>query len=276
MTETVKRFAFAIVAAPVFLAVTYVGGWLFGVMMVAIMILIQREMISMMSMQGFRPNPYLTYAFGLAIVSFSIWDQAVPALLVMLLAFITVETLNKEHRNLYRMMSTLYCSMYAPVAVLTMIAMRLGQSEYSGFFLFMVMCLMIWGNDSLAYYGGRLFGKHLMAPHMSPKKTWEGFAAGFLGAGLAFALAFVLSNLLGVMDPKFAAPFTWQQAWPMIILASVFGPIGDLAESKVKRAAGAKDSSNLLPGHGGFWDRFDSMLLVAPALYLYILLMHLW
>ena len=272
MTETVKRFLFAIVAAPAFLIITWLGGWWFGAMMVAIMLLIQREMISLMSMQGFRPNPVLTYAFGLTIVSFAIWDYAVPALLVMLLAFVSAETLNKEHRNLYRMMSTLYCSMYAPVAALTMIAMRHGQSEYAGFFLFLLMCFMIWGNDSLAYYGGRMFGKHLMAPHMSPKKTWEGFASGFLGAGLAFALAFLITDL----HPSFAAPFTWQQAWPMILLASVFGPIGDLAESKVKRAAGAKDSANLLPGHGGFWDRFDSMLLVAPALYLYILLLALY
>jgi phosphatidate cytidylyltransferase len=150
--------------------------------------------------------------------------------------------------------------------------MRHGQSDYAGFFLFLLMCFMIWGNDSLAYYGGRMFGKHLMAPHMSPKKTWEGFAAGFLGAGLAFVVAFLLTDL----HPSFAAPFTWQQAWPMILLASVFGPIGDLAESKVKRAAGAKDSSTLLPGHGGFWDRFDSMLLVAPAMYLYILLLALF
>lgn len=272
MTETVRRTLFAAIAAPAFLFVIWLGGWMFATMMVLLMLLIQREMISMMSMQGFRPNPVLTYAFGLVIVSFAMWDYAIPALLVMLIAFITVETLNKEHRNLYRMMSTLYCSMYAPVAVLTMIAMRHGASEYSGFFLFMLMCVMIWGNDTFAYYGGRLFGRHLMAPHLSPKKTWEGFASGFIGAGLAFAVAFLITDL----HPSFAAPFTWQQAWPMILLASVFGPIGDLAESKVKRAAGAKDSANLLPGHGGFWDRFDSMLLVAPAIYLYILLLSLF
>lgn len=270
MTETVRRTLFAALAAPAFLFVIWLGGWPFATMMVLLMLLIQREMISMMSMQGFRPNPFLTYAFGLVIVSFAMWPYAIPALLVMLLAFISVETLNKEHRNLYRMMSTLYCSMYAPVAVLTMIAMRHGASEYSGFFLFMLMCVMIWGNDTFAYYGGRLFGRHLMAPHLSPKKTWEGFASGFIGSAFAFVLAFTVFTVIAT------PPLPWQHAWPLILLASIFGPIGDLAESKVKRAAGAKDSANILPGHGGFWDRFDSMLLVAPAIYLYILLLPLF
>lgn len=265
MTETARRFLFAIVAAPVFAFVMIVGGWAFGALMVAIMILIQREMIRLLDSQGFRPNPFLTYAFGLTILSFSIWDHAIPALLVMLLAFVSAETLNREHRNLYRMMSTLYCSMYAPVAVLTMIAIRHGQSPFSGFFMLVLMFLMIWGNDTFAYYGGRLFGRHLMAPHLSPKKTWEGFAFGFLGAGVAFAL--------GYWAMGGYAPAEWTQTWPLVILVSVFGPIGDLAESKVKRVAGAKDSSNLLPGHGGVWDRFDSALLVAPAVYLYMFLM---
>jgi len=160
--------------------------------------------------------------------------------------------------------------MYAPVAFLTMIAMRHGASDYSGFFLFLLMCLMIWGNDTFAYYGGRTFGRHLMAPHLSPKKTWEGFASGFIGSAIAFVLAFTVFTVIAT------PPFPWQHAWPLILLASIFGPIGDLAESKVKRAAGAKDSANILPGHGGFWDRFDSMLLVAPAVYLYILLLPLF
>jgi phosphatidate cytidylyltransferase len=265
MTDFNRRFVFALVAAPAFAYVLYAGGWIFGALMVVLVIAIQREMIRLLDSQGFRPNAVLTYAFGLTILSFSIWDYAIPALLVMLLAFVTAETLNREHRNLYRMMSTLYCSMYAPVAVLTMIALRHGESPYSGFFMLFLMYLMIWGNDTFAYFGGRFFGRHLMAPHLSPKKTWEGFAFGFLGAGAAFGLMFLF---LGD-----SAPASVGQLWPLILLVSVFGPIGDLAESKVKRVAGAKDSSNLLPGHGGAWDRFDSALLVAPAVYLYIQLL---
>lgn len=268
MTDSTRRIAFALVAAPAFTFVLYTGGWIFGALMVAMVIAIQREMIRLLDSQGFRPNAVLTYAFGLTILSFSVWDHAIPALLVMLLAFVTAETLNREHRNLYRMMSTLYCSMYAPVAVLTMIALRHGESPFAGFFLLFLMMFMIWGNDTFAYFGGKLFGRHLMAPHLSPKKTWEGFAFGFLGAAAAFGILFAVYG-----D---ASSATMGQLWPLILLVSVFGPIGDLAESKVKRVAGAKDSSNLLPGHGGVWDRFDSALLVAPAVYLYILLLPLF
>lgn len=268
MTDSTRRIAFALVAAPAFTFVLYTGGWMFGALMVALVIAIQREMIRLLDVQGFRPNAVLTYAFGITILSFSIWDYAIPALLVMLLAFVTAETLNREHRNLYRMMSTLYCSMYAPVAVLTMIALRHGASPDAGFFLLFLMFLMIWGNDTFAYFGGRLFGRHLMAPHLSPKKTWEGFAFGFVGAAAAFGLMYLV---LGGQAPASMAELS-----PLILLVSVFGPIGDLAESKVKRAAGAKDSSNLFPGHGGAWDRFDSALLVAPAVYLYILLLPLF
>lgn len=268
MTDSLRRIAFAVVAAPAFTFVLYLGGWVFGALVVAIVIAIQREMIRLLDSQGFRPNPILTYAFGLTILSFSIWDHAVPALLVMLLAFVTAETLNREHRNLYRMMSTLYCSMYAPVAGLTLIALRHGDAPQAGFFLLFLMFFMIWGNDTFAYFGGRQFGRHLMAPHLSPKKTWEGFAFGFLGSTVAFGLVYLVLGGIATVP-------VWQ-FWPLILLVSVFGPIGDLAESKVKRVAGAKDSSDLFPGHGGVWDRFDAVLLVAPAVYLYILLLPLF
>ncbi len=234
--------------------------------MTVVGLLIQREMIALTSAMGYRPNPWLTYAFGLTIISFAFWSHAVPGLLFMLLAFITVETLNKEHRNLLRQMSTLYCSMYAPVAMLTFIALRNHMPDPDGFFFLLLTLAMVWGNDSFAYYGGRTFGRHLMAPHLSPKKTWEGFAAGVAGAAVAFWVVYQL--VPGVSVPM-------NLTWPLIFVASVFGPIGDLAESKVKRAAGAKDSSTLLPGHGGVFDRFDSLLLVGPAVYLYLRLLQI-
>jgi phosphatidate cytidylyltransferase len=100
-----------------------------------------------------------------------------------------------------------------------------------------------------------------MAPHLSPKKTWEGFVFGFSGAALGLYLVTLIYPDSIVTMPKF---------WPLIFLISIFGPIGDLTASKLKRAAGAKDSSNLLPGHGGFLDRFDSILLASPVMYIYL------
>jgi phosphatidate cytidylyltransferase len=121
---------------------------------------------------------------------------------------------------------------------------------------------MIWGNDIAAYFGGRTFGKHKMAPHISPKKTWEGFASGFIGSFIGFGFAVLILNEGNNM--------TWYSILAMVLLTGIFGPIGDLTASKFKRAAEIKDSSTLLPGHGGFYDRFDSTLVVAPAILIYL------
>lgn len=120
----------------------------------------------------------------------------------------------------------------------------------------------IYLNDSLAYATGRLFGKHKLIPSVSPKKTWEGFIGGMVGAAL-------LTNLLvyllepGLYDLRLTIIFT-----ALSVLASVLATLGDLFESKLKRAAEVKDSGAILPGHGGVLDRTDAMLFVAPVLYL--------
>lgn len=120
----------------------------------------------------------------------------------------------------------------------------------------------IYLNDSLAYATGRLFGKHKLIPSVSPKKTWEGFIGGIVGTVL-------LTNLLvyllepGLYDLHQAILFT-----SLSVLASILATLGDLFESKLKRAAEVKDSGNILPGHGGVLDRTDAMLFVAPVLYL--------
>lgn len=111
---------------------------------------------------------------------------------------------------------------------------------------------VIWSTDTAAYEVGRRWGKHKLAPHISPNKTWEGAWAGLAVGGILGLLAALITT---------AAP--WLAAFLVSLLISGLGQLGDLVESKVKRLAGVKDSGKLLPGHGGVLDRFDSLLLAS-------------
>ncbi len=121
----------------------------------------------------------------------------------------------------------------------------------------------IWICDSAAFFVGKAIGKHKLFPRVSPKKSWEGAVAGFIASAIAF---WQFCHAFLPMIPEIHA---------VILGASigVVGQIGDLAESLYKRDAGIKDSSNLIPGHGGFYDRFDSALFVAPLMYIYLVLL---
>lgn len=114
-----------------------------------------------------------------------------------------------------------------------------------------------WLGDAFAYFSGRRFGKHLLAPHISPKKTWEGSIGGLLGA-VATGVGCV--PLLGLPIPL------WGGA-AIGIIAGIIGPLGDLAESQIKRQLGVKDVGSILPGHGGMLDRIDSVLFMLPIVY---------
>ena len=118
----------------------------------------------------------------------------------------------------------------------------------------------IWVCDTAAYFGGLTFGRHRLFERVSPKKSWEGAIFGFFGALLAMIAARSL-----VLDY-----LRLQDAVIIGAIVGVFGQIGDLVESRFKRDAGVKDSSALIPGHGGVYDRFDSLVFVAPIVYLYI------
>lgn len=120
-------------------------------------------------------------------------------------------------------------------------------------------------SDTGAYFVGRTFGRHKMAPRTSPKKSWEGAAGGVLGAVLATAVLLGLIRLFGWED---AYPMAgWRVYLPLAAALSVVGQVGDLIESMIKREAGIKDSSGIFPGHGGVLDRCDGILFAAPALY---------
>jgi phosphatidate cytidylyltransferase len=119
--------------------------------------------------------------------------------------------------------------------------------------------LLIWANDTGAYLAGASFGRHRLMGSISPKKTWEGFFGGFV---IAASVAWILSGWLGVVDTA---------GWITVsVIISVAGTYGDLIESMLKRSAGVKDSGSILPGHGGFLDRFDSTIISFPLVYLFI------
>jgi phosphatidate cytidylyltransferase len=119
--------------------------------------------------------------------------------------------------------------------------------------------ILIWAFDSGAYLIGMSIGKHRLMERISPKKSWEGFFGGMI---IAAIVAWIFSGWLGIIDRK---------GWIMVsVIISIAGTYGDLVESMLKRSIGVKDSGTIMPGHGGFLDRFDSVIISFPLVYLYI------
>jgi phosphatidate cytidylyltransferase len=142
---------------------------------------------------------------------------------------------------------------FALLALMPVIADRLYPG--SGPVLTMVVFLLVWVNDTFAYLVGRAVGKHPLAPSVSPAKTVEGAVGGAVFAvfGALLLMTFVRTPLPGTLF------------WiPVALMVALLANIGDLAESKLKRMAGVKDSGSLIPGHGGVFDRFDAVMLVTP------------
>ncbi len=154
------------------------------------------------------------------------------------------------------------------------------RQQWAGAFWLLYLLLVVWAGDIFAYFVGKSMGRHLMAPRISPKKTWEGAAASLAASLLVGSLlfshvrqisSFLLSlRLIERRDGLFRENF---ELWPIILLTvglNVAAQLGDLVESLIKRGAGVKDSGTILPGHGGMLDRIDALLFAAPVLWYYV------
>lgn len=130
----------------------------------------------------------------------------------------------------------------------------------------LALFIIIWLDDTLAYCAGSLFGRHKLCERISPKKTWEGFIIALV---LTVAASVSFGYIGYFVDNIHWSPLQWAGFALVVVL---FGTLGDLVESMIKRACGVKDSGNILPGHGGILDRFDSVLMAVPAgaLYAYV------
>lgn len=222
------------------------------------------EFFRMMRMAGRMPNEFL--GLGAAVLfplaaHFSFWYMAVVAYGLMIST--CVWYVLTPRANLSDVAVTIFGPLYTSLLFTSVIKLRaVNASWVGGAFTFCVMG-SIWLNDTFAYLVGSRFGKHKLAPKISPKKSWEGFVGGMVASVVVWvALSYVFPMLH--MQPLVAGIGG--------LVCGGFGVVGDLFESRIKRSVGVKDSGNIMPGHGGLLDRSDSMLfgLMAGAFILVI------
>ena len=178
-----------------------------------------------------------------------------------------------------------YPAAAASVFAFNYIALPMGmlvqlRQQWAGAFYLLYLLLVVWAGDIFAYFVGKSIGRHLMAPRISPKKTWEGAAASLVASvavgWLLFAYALPISSALlraGLIERRDGLfGLELPTLGPIILLTialNVAAQLGDLVESLIKRGAGVKDSGAILPGHGGMLDRIDALLFAAPVLWFY-------
>lgn len=223
----------------------------------------------MMGSMGLRVRAWFLYGvFWILLLGLSTGRGPVIAILAMtvLVAFVSSlwRTRCPVRDRVGAMMAELFGILYMALCLYPALPIRYDFGGDTGLHWTLLMLLTLWGGDTFALAVGKKIGTRPLAPVLSPKKTREGAVAGLL-AGAAIALAahrFLFPDL----------PLVHVIA--VSVLLGVFGQLGDLAESMIKRAAGIKDSSHLIPGHGGVLDRIDSLLFSLPVLYAYLLLVY--
>ncbi|MDR6761364.1 phosphatidate cytidylyltransferase [Flavobacterium sp. 2755] len=163
----------------------------------------------------------------------------------------------------------LYLLGYITLPFLFIVKISFGTNDYNPKII-IGLFVLIWTNDTFAYLVGKSMGKHKLFERVSPKKTIEGFLGGMVFAAFA---GFLISKLYIQPNPAFSSKSIL--IWTIIaLIVSVFGTIGDLIESKFKRIAGIKDSGSIMPGHGGILDRLDSVIFVAPIIFLFYQILY--
>lgn len=186
-------------------------------------------------------------------LSLSYWYATSIPLLMFLAAAWSIAAYDERPRLA---LSHGFFALYPTISFLALGALALWYRSYIGYLL-AVVC----GHDTGAYFIGHIFGRHKLAPSISPGKTWEGFCGGIFSS---YMLAFIWNWYMGW-------PLSNNEYFVLTGILSILGAGGDLFESYLKRRVGIKDSGSILPGHGGIFDRLDSLLTTAPLLLIYLL-----
>lgn len=263
-----SRLITALIALPVLIASIYFS-WLwplFVTIAVAAMVLGLHEFWLLAKRREMKPDVAVGFLGAAALFTGFFFDAPgkSPQLLLMTLIVFVIIALAVEmlkgapfDKMIASVGATVLGVLYVVLLGGHLVALRMLENQQLAAHLLFFFFLIIMGSDTGAYYTGRAFGRHKLAPGVSPGKTWEGAVGGML-ASLLMAVA---------AHYWFFPELSLKAALPLAAVMNVFGVIGDLTESALKRGTGAKDTAQILPGHGGLLDRLDSLLFNAPVIY---------
>ncbi len=271
MNETITRSISGLIYIGIFLSAIFFSefGYIYATLMLAFATITCWEFNKIIKVNNIRAY------FQLAIVAYftylSISQTERSEIFYLFIALITLASHLFLTRNLFKLktinensilkqqLPLLYVIL--PFCLLTLIPFII-EKTYNPFIIFGIL-VIIWSNDTFAYVFGKNFGKRKLFEKISPKKTIEGFLGGLFSGVIVSIILSIYTNTLNITH------------WIILsIIISIFGSIGDLVASKFKREANVKDSSNLIPGHGGFLDRLDSLIFISSIVYIYLQLIN--
>lgn len=269
MSNMTTRTIVGFLLGPLVLLCIYFGGWILFGLVTLISIIATWEAFMMLKTKSISPN--FTLGLWLAIlIPLSFINRKIEFSILFVISLFVIalfELFRNKENPIQNTASTLFFSGYIGIGIGSFLGIRelLQIQLYDNSFAWLTIAIIfsLWMCDSFAYFGGKLMGRTKLFPRISPNKTWEGSIWGFIASVLFMYLFYKFS-------PMNQLPINYNEVIVIGILIGMFGQIGDLVESMFKRDSGVKDSSHLIPGHGGFFDRFDSLIFVSPLIFFYL------
>jgi phosphatidate cytidylyltransferase len=270
LKNLVQRTFSGIIYLIVIIGSVLLGKYAFGVLFMIVVLVSLAEFFDLLGFQNSSVSVvgWLSGAgiFVLAFLSAAgIIDKQYLALATLFPVLSLISILYSHHKDVIREMALVWLGVLyiaIPLSAMNFLVFSAVNGYHYTHRIILGILILVWINDTGAYVTGTTLGKHKLFPRISPKKSWEGFAGGTV---LTLVAAIWMNRIMGILIVR---------DWMILAgIACVMGVYGDLVESLIKRNVNRKDSGDLIPGHGGVLDRFDSLLFVVPAALIYLVLL---